>query len=168
VIRAFCTTRSAILSSIFSVLKPGVSFGTTKPLTCLSATSRAQMIVRSLKVALPIQAFCPSSTQVSPSRRAEVASPPDAPEPTSGSVRPNAPMSCIVAIWGSQRCFCSSDPHRWIEPMASPPCTPLKVANEGSTRASSIDTMPSRSGLRRGNRCQSREAQRCRAPRTPG
>jgi hypothetical protein len=48
---------------------------------------------------------------------------------------------------GSQRCFCSSDPHRWIEPIARPLWTPWKVAIDGSTRASSMAIMPSSSGL---------------------
>jgi hypothetical protein len=34
-----------------------------------------------------------------------------APDPTSGSVRPKAPISSIRAIAGSQRCRCSADPH---------------------------------------------------------
>ena len=57
VIRAFCTIRSAILPWIFSVVKPGVPVSTTKPLTWLSATSRAQTTTRSAKVALPIHFF---------------------------------------------------------------------------------------------------------------
>jgi hypothetical protein len=45
VIWPFWTTLRAILCSIFSTLKPGVVlFSTMKPLTWLSATSRAQMI----------------------------------------------------------------------------------------------------------------------------
>lgn len=63
VINAFCTTRRAILFSIFSQRKPGVSFSTTKPLTWLSSVSRAQITVRSAKVALPIHFFWPLSTQ---------------------------------------------------------------------------------------------------------
>ena len=71
-------------------------------------------------------------------------------EPCSGSVRPKAPISSIRAIAGSHRSRCSSEPHSWIEPIASPPCTPMKVAIEGSTRASSIATMPSTSAPRAG------------------
>jgi len=49
---------SAILCSIFSTLKPGVVlFSTMKPLTWLSAMSRAQMIERSHHVELPIHRF---------------------------------------------------------------------------------------------------------------
>ena len=53
-----------------------------------------------------------SITPSSPSRRHVVVSPPATPEPTSGSVRPNAPIFSIRAIAGSQRSFCSSEPHR--------------------------------------------------------
>ena len=43
---AFCTTRSAILSFIFVVDRPGVPFSTTKPFTWPSVgTSRAQMMM---------------------------------------------------------------------------------------------------------------------------
>jgi hypothetical protein len=49
---------SAILLWIFSTLKPGVVlFSTMKPLTWLSATSRAQMIERSHQGELPIHFF---------------------------------------------------------------------------------------------------------------
>ena len=98
-------------------------------------------------MALPIHFFCPSSTHSPPPRprprRAVVVSPPATPDPTSGSVRPNAPIFSIRAISGSQRCFCSSEPHRKMDPMARPPCTPKNVLIDGSTRASSIAIMPS-------------------------
>ena len=69
----FWTTLSAILFSIFSTLKPGVVlFSTMKPLTWLSATSRAQMIETSHHGALPIHRFSPLRIQVSPSRFAVV------------------------------------------------------------------------------------------------
>src|SRR5258706_12215134 len=51
----FWTTLRAILFSIFSTLKPGVVlFSTMKPLTWLSARSRAQIIEMSHHGALPI------------------------------------------------------------------------------------------------------------------
>ncbi|GHJ57576.1 hypothetical protein NOK12_00950 [Nocardioides sp. OK12] len=99
---------------------------------------------------MPIHFFSPLSTQPSPSRRAVVARPIEMAEPTSGSVRPKAPISSIRAIAGSQRSRCSSEPHRWIEPIASPPWTPMKVPMEGSMRLSSIATMPSTSAPRAG------------------
>ena len=77
VIWPFWTTLSAILFWIFSTLKPGVVlFSTMKPLTWLSATSRAQMIEMSHHGALPIHLFWPLRTQVSPSRLAVVNIPP--------------------------------------------------------------------------------------------
>jgi hypothetical protein len=44
-------------------------------------------------------------------------------------------------IAGSQRSFCSSEPHRSIEDRASPPCTPKNVDIEGSIRESSMLTI---------------------------
>src|SRR6267142_6215956 len=111
VIWPFWTTLSAILCSIFSTLKPGVDlFSTMKPLTWLSARSRAQMIETSHQVELPIHRFCPLRIQVSPSRLAVVVNPPLAPEPTSGSVNPKHPIFSHRAIGGSHYCFCSSHP----------------------------------------------------------
>ena len=112
VMSAFCTTRKAILFFCFSALKPGVLFSTIKPFTWLSATSRAQITVKSPQVALPIHVFWPLSTQVSPSRRAVVVKPPEVPDPTSGSVSPKEPIFSMRAMGGNQRCFCSSEPHR--------------------------------------------------------
>src|SRR4029077_15370031 len=107
----FCTTLSATLFSIFSTVKPGVVlFSTMNPLTWLSSTSRAQTIEMSHHVELPIHFFSPLRIQVSPSRFAVVRSPPDAPEPTSGSVRAKQPILLNRAIGGSHFCFCSSDP----------------------------------------------------------
>jgi hypothetical protein len=63
--RAFCTIRSAILCSCFSAVNPGVSFRTTKPFTWPSATSLAQITVRSPNVALPIHFFCPNEPMLS-------------------------------------------------------------------------------------------------------
>jgi hypothetical protein len=109
---AFCTVRSAILPSILVGVNPGVPFSTRKPLTWPSSTSLAQITVTSAKVALPIHFFSPFSTHSSPSRRAVVFRPRETAEPTSGSVRPNAPIFSNRCIGGSHRCFCSSEPHR--------------------------------------------------------
>src|SRR5437773_1160851 len=101
----------AVMFSILPTLKPGVVlFSTMNTLTCLSARSRAQMIETSHHGALPIQRFSPLRIQVSPSRFAVVSKPPDAPEPTNGSVRPKQPIFSKRAIGGSHFCFCSSDP----------------------------------------------------------
>ncbi len=113
VISPFWTTLSAILFWIFTTLKPGVVlFSTMKPLTWLSATSRAQMIEMSHHGAFPIQRFWPLSTHVSPSRLAVVVMPPAVPEPTSGSVSPKHPIFSMRAIGGSHWRFCSSVPQR--------------------------------------------------------
>ena len=101
------------------------------------------MMIRSAKEALPIHFFAPLSTHPSPSRRAEVSSPAEMAEPTSGSVSPKAPICSIRAMAGSQRSCCSGEPHRAIEPIASPPWTPMNVPIEASIRLSSIATMPS-------------------------
>src|SRR5260370_31302573 len=103
------------------------------PFTWPSATSRAQIIVRSPKVALPIHFFCPFSTHESPSRRAVVSRPPEVPEPTSGSVKPKEPIFSSRAIGGSHFCFCSSEPPRKIDPIANPLCTQKEGGNEEST-----------------------------------
>ena len=71
-------------------------------------------------------------------------------EPVSGSVSPNAPISSIRAIAGSQRSRCSSEPHSMIEPIASPPCTPMKVPIEESMRDISMATRPLTSAPRAG------------------
>ena len=98
VMSAFWTQRSAILRSIFVVSKPGVPFSTRNALTWSSASSRAQITTTSAKVPLPIQRLAPFSTQVSPSRRATVLRPRATPDPTSGSVRPKAPIFSSRAI----------------------------------------------------------------------
>src|SRR5271169_3714191 len=100
------------------------------------------MIVTSPHVALPIHFFWPFRTQVSPSRRAVVKRPPEAPEPTRGSVNAKEPIFSSRAIGGSHLLFCSSDPHRKIDPIASPLWTPKKVAQEQSIRAISMAIKP--------------------------
>ena len=92
-------------------------------------------------VALPIQRFSPSSTQWSPSRRAVVDSAIES-EPWSGSVSANAPIFSIVDMDGSQRAFCSSEPHIAIDCMARPACTPRNVPRLPSPRCSSMCTSP--------------------------
>src|SRR5277367_4308693 len=102
VIKPFCTTLRAILFWIFSTLNPGVVlFSTINALTSLSARSRAQMIEMSHQGELPIHFFWPLRVQVSPSRFAVVVRPPDAPDPTRGSVKPKQPIFSQRAIGGS-------------------------------------------------------------------
>ena len=139
---AFCTIRRAILFSILVAVKPGVSLPTTKPFTWLSATSRAHTTVRSAKVALPIQRLAPLSTQWSPSRRAVVCRPAATSEPPVGSVSANAPIFSKPAIAGSQRSCCSGEPQVSMLPIASPACTPKKVAMDASACPISIASQP--------------------------
>src|SRR6267378_622260 len=113
VIKPFWTTLSAILFWIFSTLKPVVVlFSIMKDFTWLSARSRAQMIEMSHHGELPIHFFWPLRIHVSPSRFAVVVRPPEAPEPTRGSVSPKQPILSQRAIGGSHFCFCSSEPPR--------------------------------------------------------
>jgi hypothetical protein len=97
---------------IFSTENPGFPLSTTKPLTCPEASSRAQMTLMSEKVEFPIHFFCPLRIHVSPSRRQLVVIPPEAAEPTSGSVRPNEPIFSHRIIGGSHRAFWASSPHK--------------------------------------------------------
>src|SRR6202167_8282 len=111
VIRPFCTTRRAVLFWIFSTLNPGVVlFSTINALTWLSARSRAQMIEMSHHGELPIHFFWPLRIHVSPSRLAVVVRPPEAPDPTRGSVKPKQSIFSQRAVGGSHFFFCSSVP----------------------------------------------------------
>ena len=85
-------------------------------------------------------------THSSPSRRAEVSSATES-EPWSGSVSAKAPSFSSVAIRGSHRCFCSSEPSMAIDCMASPACTPRNVPRLPSPRLSSMFTSPAAIGL---------------------
>src|SRR5260221_3029380 len=96
---------------------------------------------------LPIHFFWPLIIHIAPSRFAVVVRPPDAPEPTSGSVRPKQPIFSQRAIGGSHFCFCSSDPPKYMEPIVRPLWTPKKVAIEESKRDISIATKPKSSSL---------------------
>ncbi len=58
-------------------------------------------------------------------------------EPWSGSVRPKQPSTSPVAIRGSHCCFCSSVPHRSIEPATRPRCTDMIERTFASPRLSS-------------------------------
>ena len=66
------------------------------------------------------------------------------------------------AIAGSQHLFCSSEPCRSMQPIASPECTALKVLMLPSPRDSSIATSPACSGVspaaRRSKAAKSRSA----------
>ncbi len=83
-----------------------------------------------------IQAFSPSSTQKSPSRRAVVRMPP-ASLPAPGSVRPKPPIASPEASGGSTRRFSSSLPKRAIGQQQTELVTLMVTATAGSTRETS-------------------------------
>ena len=118
-------------------------------MTFPSASSRAQTTTTSAMVPLPIHFFCPLSTHVSPSRCARVCSATES-EPCNGSVSANAPIAASLAIGGSQRCFCASEPSSAIDRIASPACTPRKVPRLPSPRLISMCTRPVAIGLSAG------------------
>ena len=100
-------------------LKPGIPRSTRKPLT-LPSSVRAQTTATSARDPLVIHILAPSRTQFSPTRLARVRMPAGL-EPASGSVRPKQPIVVPAAMPGSQRSFCSSEPHFQIANIASEP-----------------------------------------------
>ena len=136
--------RSESLCLTSLAVKPGVSVGTTNPrmplLPC-SGSVCAQTTATSASVPLVIHILEPSSTQSSPSRRARVRIEPGS-EPASASVSPKQPSASPVAIDGSHRCLCSSEPQRWIAYIASDPCTLTKLRSPESTASSSRQASP--------------------------
>ncbi len=139
---AFCTMRSACLSSIRVARKPGESFGTRKPFTWPSSASLAQMTVTSLMVPLPIQRLDPVMLHSSPRRVATVRRPRAESDPDSGSVRPKEPRISPDAKRGSHSARCSGDPATATLPITSPLCMPTRVAMLASTRPSSSAAQP--------------------------
>ena len=63
-------------------------------------------------------------------------------DPASGSVRPKQPTTSPVCIGGSQRSFCSSDPHFQIGNIASDPCTDTALRTPASPASSSRHVSP--------------------------
>ena len=63
-------------------------------------------------------------------------------EPWSGSVRPKQPIAAPLWRAGSHRCFCSSEPKRWMGYMTSPPWTEAKERSPESPRSSSCMISP--------------------------
>jgi len=95
----------------FSTLKPGVVlFSTMKPLTWLSARSRAQMMEHRTMARCRSSLLAVEDPGCRPRASLSSAGRGDAPKPTSGSVRPKQPIFSKRAIGGSHFCFCSSDP----------------------------------------------------------
>ncbi len=63
-------------------------------------------------------------------------------EPWSGSVSPKQPMTSPAAMRGSQVCFCSSLPKRWMAYMAREPCTETRERMPESAASSSRQASP--------------------------
>ena len=66
------------------------------------------------------------------------------------------PITSPRAIRGSHSCFCSSLPQRWIEPIASEPCTDTNVRMPESPASSSRAASPYSTALRPGHPYPSR------------
>jgi hypothetical protein len=73
------------------------------------SSSLAQTTITSAIGELVIHILAPERDQPPGAFFARVAIEPGS-EPWSGSVRPKQPISSPVAIFGSQRCFCASEP----------------------------------------------------------
>ncbi len=102
---------------------------------------RAQTVATSAIVPFVIHIFEPLRIQSEPSRRAVVRIAPGS-EPASGSVRPKQPIASPSCIAGSQRCFCSSEPQRQIEYIASEPWTETALRTPESPASSSMHASP--------------------------
>ena len=162
----FWTTLSAILFSIFSTLKPGVVlFSTMKPLTWLSATSRAQMIgnIAPRSVADPPLLAVENPGVALALRRRQSGrrwrrNPPAARSGRSSRSSPSAPSAAATSASALpiRRCRWSPSPGRCARRRRS--------QNDGSTRAISIWTKPNSPGFRLRSRSPAFQAHRCPAP----
>ena len=141
--------RSESLCFISGAEKPSKPFSTRKPLIWPSSV-RAQTTATSAIEPLVIHIFVPFRTQSPPSRRAVVRIEPGS-EPASGSVSPKQPSSSPACMGGSQRCFCSSVPHRQIANIASEPCTDTKLRTPESPASSSKQVSPYATALAPGS-----------------
>ena len=119
---------------------PGISFSTRKPLISPPSV-RAQTTATSAIEPFVIHIFVPLRIQSEPSRLAVVRIEPGS-EPASGSVSPKQPIFSPACIAGSQRCFCSSDPHLQIAYIESEPCTETRLRMPASPASSSWQTSP--------------------------
>ena len=119
---------------------PGMSFSTRKPLMSPPSV-RAQTIATSAIEPFVIHIFAPLRIQSEPSRFAVVRIEPGS-EPASGSVSPKQPIFSPACIGGSQRCFCSSEPHFQIAYIESDPCTETRLRMPASPASSSWQTRP--------------------------
>ncbi len=132
--------RSESLWCISGASNPGMSFSTRKPLISPPSV-RAQTTATSAIEPFVIHIFAPLRIQSEPSRFAVVRIEPGS-EPASGSVSPKQPIFSPVCIAGSQRCFCSSDPHFQIAYIESEPCTETRLRMPASPASSSWQTSP--------------------------
>ena len=107
----------------------------------LPSSLRAHTTATSASEPLVIHIFEPLRTQLSPLRLARVRIPAGL-EPASGSVRPKQPIVVPAAMPGSQRSFCSSEPHFQIANIASEPCTEQNERRPESPASSSRHVSP--------------------------
>ncbi len=107
----------------------------------LPSSVRAQTIATSAIEPFVIHIFVPFNTQSEPSRFAIVRIEPGS-DPASGSVSPKHPIASPACIAGSQRCFCSSEPHFQIAYIESEPCTETRLRIPASPASSSWQTRP--------------------------
>ncbi len=120
--------------------KPGVSVGTTKPR--MPASVCAQTTATPATEPLVIHILRPVSTQSPPASRLAYVRMPAGSEPWSGSVSPKQPMISPAAMPGSQRCFCSSEPKRWMAYIAREPCTETRDRMPESAASTSRQARP--------------------------
>ena len=118
---------------------PRVPFSTRNPR--IPPSVRAQMMANPAMLPFVIQRLVPFRIQSRPSLRARVCMPAGL-EPKSGSVNPKHPITSPLAMAGSHRCFCSSDPYRSMGNMQSDPWTETKLRRPLSPRSSSWQARP--------------------------
>ena len=146
--------RSESFLWISGAVKPGVPFSTRKPRIAPSSV-RAQTVATSAIVPFVIHILAPFRIQSDPSRRACVRIEPGS-EPASGSVSPKQPIASPLCIAGSHRCFCSSEPQRQIEYIASEPWTETALRTPESPASSSRHVSPYATALAPGRPYPSR------------
>src|SRR5690625_6888969 len=104
-----------------SSLSARVSPSGCTPAALASATEAfAQIIAMSATVASPIHRLAPFSVHA-PSLNVAWVVMDAGSDPAVGSVSPKHPITSPLAIWGSQVCFCSSEPFFAIAVTASAP-----------------------------------------------
>jgi hypothetical protein len=124
---------------MFSEANPDRSRSTMKPR--IPSLVRAQTMAMCATCALVIQSLRPLRTQCAPSRSACVSIPPGS-EPWFGSVSPKQPSTRPAAISGSNFCFWSSEPNRWMAYMARLVCTEANERRPESHISSSWHASP--------------------------